>query len=84
MIYVDNYNAPFRGMMMCHMMTDGDELELHTFAAKLGLKREWYQGDHYDISLGKKKLALQLGAVECSPLKMVELRRAKRHARQSL
>lgn len=54
---------------MCHMSADTLD-ELHEMADKIGLRREWFQISnsglpHYDISLGKKKLALKYGAVEC-------------------
>lgn len=68
MIYVDDPIFPYRNMMMCHMMAD-DLSELHLFAGKLGLKREWFQNNrhpHYDISISKRKLAVQLGAKEVS------------------
>lgn len=55
----------------CHMLTDGPIEELHTFARKLWLKPEWFQGHHvnerlhhYDLTRGKRHQALALGAVE--------------------
>ena len=30
----------------CHMATDGELEELHAFAARLGLRRAWFQRDH--------------------------------------
>ena len=33
----------------CHMATDGELDELHAFAARLGLRRRWFQRDHYDL-----------------------------------
>ncbi|HEX3640674.1 MAG TPA: DUF4031 domain-containing protein [Ktedonobacteraceae bacterium] len=52
----------------CHMRADTED-ELHTFAAKIGLKREWYQNHHrnpvmwhYDLNAGKRKEAIQKGA----------------------
>src|SRR4051795_2875324 len=33
----------------CHMATDGRFEDLHAFAARLGLRRAWFQGDHYDL-----------------------------------
>ena len=42
--------------------------ELHAFAAKLGLKRAWFQDDprlpHYDLSPGRRRAAVALGAFE--------------------
>lgn len=43
------------GHRWCHMVSDlgPDVLELHAMAAKLGLKRAWFQGDHYDLTPGR-------------------------------
>lgn len=68
-VYVDNIKIPWRGMLMSHMTADSVE-ELHEFAAKLGLKKDWAQLPpahrlpHYDVSEGKRQLAIRLGAVE--------------------
>ena len=57
-----------------HLQADTNE-ELHTFAAGLGLRREWFQTkpgrpekDHYDLTRSLRDRALALGAVdeECS------------------
>ena len=48
---------------MCHMVADTEE-ELHDMADEIGVARKWYQGDHYDICLSKRKLAVEAGAVE--------------------
>lgn len=49
----------------CHL-TDTLE-ELHAFAARLGLKRAWFQdhriAPHYDLTASKRERALELGAV---------------------
>ena len=41
--------------------------ELHAFAAKLGLKRVWFQDDgffeHYDLTANKRDKAVELGAI---------------------
>jgi hypothetical protein len=50
-------------MVMCHMIADTED-ELHTMAARIGVARRWYQGDHYDISLRKRALAVSYGAQE--------------------
>ena len=50
-------------MKMSHMIADTED-ELHLMAAKIGVARRWYQGDHYDISLSKRALAVQAGAIE--------------------
>lgn len=68
-VYVDNMKMPWRGMIMSHMTADTND-ELHEMAAKLGLKRAWFQGmpahsiEHYDVSEGKRQQAIALGAIE--------------------
>ena len=65
MVYVDLPRWKWRGRMWCHLTADNLD-ELHKFAQRLGLKREWYQGPpktaypHYDTVFHAK--ALKLGA----------------------
>lgn len=44
--------------------------ELHTFAARIGIKREWFQDKgstaHYDLMTAMRSKAVQAGAVEIS------------------
>lgn len=62
-VYVDSMRANYGRMVMCHMLADTED-ELHAMAASIGVARRWYQGDHYDISLGKRAAAVKLGAIE--------------------
>lgn len=66
-VFVDDmFSKPmgrFRRMNMSHMVADTEE-ELHTMADTIGVKRKWYQGDHYDICFSKRKEAIKAGAVE--------------------
>ncbi|MDT3735527.1 MAG: DUF4031 domain-containing protein [Denitratisoma sp.] len=62
-VYVDNMRARYGRLVMCHMIAD-TEAELHVMAGRIGMKRRWYQGDHYDICLAKRDLAVRFGAVE--------------------
>lgn len=64
-VYVDDMQAPFRNMVMCHMIAD-TEAELHAMADKIGIARKWYQVGkfHYDIAQSKRRLAVADGAVE--------------------
>lgn len=64
-VYVDNMRANFGQMIMCHMIAT-DVSELHAMADRIGIQRRWFQGDHYDISLSKRALAVAAGAVEIS------------------
>lgn len=62
-VYVDDMRARFGRLIMCHMIADTED-ELHAMAARVGVARRWYQGDHYDICLSKRALAVAAGAVE--------------------
>lgn len=69
-VYVDDMNALYGRMKMCHMLADTDE-ELHAMADRIGVARKWWQdpakmtvsGSHYDIALSKKALAIAAGAI---------------------
>jgi predicted kinase len=50
----------------CHLATDGSFDELHAFAARLGLRRAWFQHDHYDLPAHGRAAAVALGAEEVS------------------
>jgi hypothetical protein len=60
------------GHQWCHLWTEPGNPEaleaLHRLAAKIGLRREWFQDrkgfPHYDLTPGKRALALKHGAVE--------------------
>lgn len=51
----------------CHLTTNGDLEDLHRFAIKIGLRREWFQDHakmpHYDLTPSRRKRALEAGAV---------------------
>ena len=49
-----------------HLTTDGDWEELHAFAARLGVPRHRFQGDHYDLPPWLRERAVALGAEEVS------------------
>lgn len=50
----------------CHILADTLD-ELHAMAAKVGLKRSWFQDHpphpHYDLTASKRAAALEAGAV---------------------
>jgi hypothetical protein len=52
-----------------HLQADTAE-ELHAFAGRLGMRREWFQSkpgrpenDHYDVTQAGREQALKLGAI---------------------
>lgn len=83
-VYVDDMHrypiGQFGRLKMSHLIADTDE-ELHAMADRIGVARKWHQApprhdSHYDIALGKRKLAVQLGAIEitlrqCSAMTLV-------------
>lgn len=73
-VYVDNFRAGYGRMIMCHMIAD-NEVELHAMADTLGVARRHHQGDHYDICLAKRALAISAGAVEITAKECAALRR---------
>lgn len=62
-VYVDNMQAKYGRMIMCHMIADTVE-ELKQMARNIGVAEKWHQGDHFDICLAIRAKAVQLGAVE--------------------
>lgn len=67
-VYVDDMAAPYRGMIMCHMIADTRQ-ELFAMATALNLAHKWcqYPGtwkEHFDISKGYREHAVRLGAVQ--------------------
>jgi hypothetical protein len=50
----------------CHMASDTGFEELHAFAARLGIPRRAFQGDHYDLPPHFRARAVELGAEEVS------------------
>ncbi len=46
----------------CHAVSDASFEELHAFAARIGIPRRYFQGDHYDLPAHLRPRALELGA----------------------
>lgn len=68
MIFLDRF--VWKGVTYGHLFSDTSLEELHTFAERIGLRREWFQSNkkapHYDV-IGTKthSRALAAGAVSC-------------------
>jgi len=90
MIYVDEFRDYSYGKRVhpvfqngsAHLATDSDDLaELHAFAAKLGLYREWFQDKrlpHYDLNLEGWLLAQEHGAQLVSARELIRRCHPKR------
>ena len=76
MIIVDRPLWRWRGRRWAHLTSDTDFAELHAFAARLGMRREWFQGDHYDLPDDRWDEAVALGAVPVSSSELVQRLRA--------
>jgi hypothetical protein len=61
-ILVDPAVWTWRGRRWAHLVSDHSYDELHEFAARLGIPRRGFQGDHYDIPEDLREEALALGA----------------------
>jgi Protein of unknown function (DUF4031) len=91
-VYVDDANIPAsiqngnrtHTSLWCHLSAD-TEAELHDFAARLGLKRAWFQHAgrptfHYDLTAGKRAQAVAQGATQITYHQMGELAASRRAA----
>jgi hypothetical protein len=95
-VYVDQMFIPAtvggHTSRWCHLTADTKD-ELHAFAARIGLRRSYFQTCkrsracrpaeqcvhwHYDVTEGKRHQAVRLGAVEINRQQMVDLLRARR------
>lgn len=70
------------GKQSCHLTTDGPLDELHAFAARIGMKREWFQDHrlmpHYDLTPTRRERALAAGASFVPAREQARRRRAAR------
>jgi hypothetical protein len=75
-IVIDQPLWRWRGRRWSHLASDQDFEELHTFAGRLGLRREWFQGDHYDLPEDRWDDAIALGATPVDSGELVRRLRA--------
>jgi hypothetical protein len=85
-VYVDEAIWSWRGRRWCHLVAD-DIAELHEFANRLGLVRQWFQSkpgrpwrDHYDLPAEIRGQALTMGARPLTTREMAERQVALRDA----
>ena len=89
-VYLDDWRQPAHlgpvDDRWSHLVADTDE-ELHAFAERLGMRREWFQGRtarphhaHYDVPERARAEALDNGAVEVTWRQLGRMLRARRVA----
>jgi len=61
------------GDWWCHLFADSTD-ELHAFAERIGLLRNWFQGDHYDLTPKRRAVAVAAGALEVDRRALAKLR----------
>lgn len=75
-VLVDPAVWPWRGRKWAHLASDHSYAELHEFAARLGIPRRAFQGDHYDIPARLRQRAVDLGAEQVTGIELVRRLRA--------
>ena len=81
-VYVDDMQAPFGRMKMCHMVADSNA-ELLAMVDLIGVHRKWIQKagthkEHFDISLSKRALAVKAGAEQITMRDLWQIMKARR------
>lgn len=91
-VYVDDAMIPAKlgrwPAKWSHLTADSDE-ELHAFAERLGLRRDWFQvntlgrieANHYDVTMAVRGKAILAGAVAETMREGAARRRAATKAR---
>jgi hypothetical protein len=65
----------------CHLTADTED-ELHAFAARLGMRREWFQDHprperrHYDLTRERRERAVRAGALSVPARERLKAARA--------
>lgn len=81
MVYVDELRrwGLWRYGDSCHLTADTED-ELHAFAARLGMRRAWFQDrrdyPHYDLTASKRARAVAMGAKEVTARERLRAMRA--------
>ncbi len=83
-IFIDPPAWPAHGRLWSHLISDTSVEELHGFAARIGIPRRAFDGDHYDVPDERFDDCLAAGAQQCRSRDLVAklyaagLRRRKR------
>lgn len=63
MLLIDPPAWPAHGRLWSHLVSDTSFEELHSFAARVGIPRRGFEGDHYDIPEERYAAVVAAGAV---------------------
>jgi hypothetical protein len=75
-ILVDEPLWHWRGRRWSHLVSDTSLDELHAFAARLGIPRRGFQGDHYDVPEELHTDVVAAGAQHVSSRELLDRLRA--------
>lgn len=67
MILIDPPTWPGHGRLWSHLASDTSLEELHAFAARVGVPRRAFEGDHYDVPAERYDAIVAAGAAQTSP-----------------
>ena len=68
---VHRAKSPLGPRAWCHMVSDTSLTELHAAAAAVGMKRAWFQGDHYDLVAARRSASVKNGAQQVTSQELV-------------
>lgn len=83
-VYVDDMQASYGQMIMCHMIAD-TRSELMSMVDNIGVSPHWLQragtsNEHFDICLSKRARAVKNGAIELTMREFIKVIKKKRAA----
>jgi len=70
-ILIDEARWWWRGKKWCHLVSDVSYDELHDFAARAGIPRRGFQGDHYDVPEEYRDALIEAGAQQIESRELV-------------
>jgi 8-oxo-dGTP pyrophosphatase MutT (NUDIX family) len=65
-LWIDPPRWPAHGRLWSHLISDTSLAELHEFAGRIGIPRQGFEGDHYDIPAERYDDVVTAGARETS------------------
>ena len=89
-VLIDPPSWQARGRRWSHLASDSSVAELHAFAARIGVPRRGFEGDHYDVPEERYAAAVAAGAIPVSTRELLRrlqssgLRRPKRRGERVL